>query len=268
MINVTVKIDASGLNRALALGQEFSKRTPAQACNTSALEVAIIAKNTMPFVTVPRIDKELSVVTSPVIGKRGKPLKGKNNRIFGANVDLSKNPDVALAVLIIQARSNPNSRYNQLTNQRYALPGSPFKGVSREAGRAAMALLVHKMIAARHKSGSFLKAGWIPAVEILRPFGVNKYRRGTVHEDASPNYAGDLGYAQPARGGEPAAQTVILNNVGYTGKNAASFNQALQKYGAPLLQDAIDGEGRRAMQYYLDHAAKAEFFDPANKAMA
>lgn len=254
-IAISCQIDTSKLSAGLNLCQEFTKRTPAESCNTAGLEIAIGAKNRMPVVPVPRIDTELAVLVSPVIGKRGLPLKNKKH--FTATTGTARNPDVALAILIIQARARPGSAYNVLTNNRYALSASPFKGVSRAQGAAAMAVLVHEMIASRHSASAFLKAGWVPVVEKMRRYSVNKYRLGLLAIGFDPQYrGGDLGKATPATPGQALAICVIENDIGYEGLNAASFNHALWQYGAPGLQQSIDDEGVKAMQYYLDHAGK------------
>lgn len=127
-----------------------------------------------------------------------------------------------------------------------------------------------KMIKARHSSGSFLKAGWIPAVRIMLTYSVNRYRRGSSTgpplEGAKSFYGADLGTATPAQAGSYNATATIENNIGYQGKNAASFDHALQLYGVPTLQAACDGEGAINMQYYIDHSAKEELYGPVNKA--
>jgi hypothetical protein len=245
---ISVTIDSSGLNAAIAKALEFSKRTPAQMCNTVALEVAIAAKNNTPFVPVSRIDTELDVIATPVIGKRCKPLKNKKTFSGGAT-----NGDVPLAVLIVQARANPSSIYNQRTNSRYAM-SSPFKGVSREAGRIAAAAAVHRMIASRHSSPHFLQAGWLEPIDLLRPFSVNKYRQSLVMPTGGQSNFSKFGDAKPAVAGQLNTACTIENNIGYDGKNAASFNEALLKYGTEPLQRAVDNEGLKAMNYYWSKA--------------
>lgn len=265
---IKTEIDMSGLQRGLHFAQQYTNRTPAQLVNTTGAEVAIVAKNTMPFVTMPTIDAELAVIKVPRIGKRGKPLKKSPN--YKGGTGTSKNPAVPLSVLIIQARARPGSGYNQSTNSRYAIRASPFKGVSRAAGRAAMAAAESRMIKTRHSSGSFLKAGWIPAVRIMLTYSVNKYRRGSSAgpplEGAKSYFGANLGSATPAQAGSTNATCIIENLIGYEGKNAASFNRALQLHGLPTLQAAVDGEGAKNMQYYLDHSAKEELEGPVNRA--
>lgn len=254
----TCTIDSTGLNTAIAFASRWTKRTPSEVVNTVGGEVAIGAKNGMPFVTVPTIDTELAVTVTPKIGKRGKPLK--RGKQYSGGSGTASNPDVALAVLIIQARARPGSNYNALTNNRYALTASPFKGLSRAAGRAAMAAMVSQMIARRHSSGAFLKAGWIECVKDLLPYSVNRFRRGSSNgpplEGARSYYGANLGGATPAQSGSVNAVCVIENDIGYEGANAASFDKALQLHGLPVLQNSLDKEGRNTMDYALNASNK------------
>lgn len=244
-----------GLNRGIELGQQFSKRTPAQACNTAGYYIALTTLNNTPAVSAEKINTELAVDTQAKIGARGKPLKNKK-AFFGKVGTSATSAVIPLAVLIIAARSRPGSRYNEITNNRYAAPWQ-FKGVSRKAGAIAMRNAVHDLIANRRKSGSFIKSGWIPAVK-----GLNPYVGSSAHRDlakwflGSPSMAGnsdDKGYFKPATPG-PVAQTVIANDLGGRGQNSESVDKALQRT-APILQAAVDNEGAKAMQYYLDHEA-------------
>lgn len=244
-------IDMTGLIAGTQAAMRFSKRTPAQVINTSIYWVAVNAKNAMPFVTPERVDTELSVISNPVIGKKGKALK--NKKVFTPK----QSKDAPLVALIVAARANPNSRYNRLTNSRYALRQNPFKGVSLAAGRAAMRLLIDKMVKARHRSGHFLMVGWIPAVRALLPFSVQKFMKGNARGFMQGHSGGgELGAAEPAKEGSEIVTASITNAVGMEGKNAASFNRALWSYGAPILQDAVDGEGVRQMEYAIKHAEK------------
>ena len=250
-MNVSVKIDTSGLARGIFAASKYSTRTMPQLVNTAAYWVAINAKNSMPFVQPGVIDAQLAVIESPEIGKRGKPLKRR--KVFSAGISpLQDRKDVAMAVLIVSARANPASRYNLLTNQLYALGKNPFKGVSRAAGAAAMRALVDKMIKSRHRSPKFLLTGWIPAIRIMARFAVQKFMRGgaSPSDGARQYYGADLGTAQVAGEGWACA-AAIENDVGMEGKNAANFNSALMKYGAGPLQAAVDQEGERQLAYAM-----------------
>lgn len=251
-----VTIDARGLEAGLKIAGEWNTRTPAEAVNTAGYAIAVDAQNNMPFVPVPKIDAELSTVVNPVIGKRGKPLKNKKR--FTANVEVGK--DAPFPALIIQAASNPGSRYNALTNFRYALLRSPFWNKSRAAGRALMADLVHKMIAARHKSPHFLQAGFNVAIQVLRP--LSKLRPQRYSGIPGSSQGQNLGSVDPAKPGTSAVCT-LANLIGSQGKNAASMDHALQTIGAPILQRAVDREGVNAANYALKKSGQelAELFN-------
>lgn len=275
---ISVSIDSTKLNRGLALASEFTKRIPSQAVNTAGLQVAFEAQKGMPFVTPQKVDTELAAMVTPVIGKRGKPLKTvdkKGNRIAknisfkGQIGGVGKNKEIPLAVLIVAARANPGSRYNigdgdyPGTNSRYELTSNPFKGVSPSVGAQAMRELVSSMIKSRHKSGSFLKAGWSNVIKTLKPLAKMRFMRGTFSAATRGN--DDLGEAIPAQSGQSNATCTIANMVGLEGQNAASFNRALIQYGSGPLQNALDGEGRKQMEYYLSKVGKEELEIPFNR---
>ena len=262
MFDTSVTIDTSGLNRALDLAQKWTRSTPAKACNYAGRQVAFEAQKMTPKVTVPTIDTELAIIKPPVIGKRGKPLKKK---MFMAQPggDARNMQGIPLAILVIQARANLMSNYNFRTNARYAGP-SPFKGVSRASGQAAMALAVHKMIANRHKSIAFLRAGWTPAIKTL-----GKYVSGNldlpIDLDVLTPENDKLGEAIPAKEGSTRAACTIANEIGYTGQNKASFDRALQQYGGPALQTAVDIQGVKEMNYFLAKEYNVMLVIPFNK---
>jgi hypothetical protein len=197
--------------------------------NTALYWTAVNAKAQTPFVTPERVDRELSVITQPVIGKRGKALKNKKRYAAGPQA----NGAAPLAVLIIQARVRAGSRYNVLTAGRYALPASPFKGVSREVGRRAMAAMVDAMIKARHRSGKFILVGWFDAIRILGPYAA--WGSGNASQNRGAYYGNQLGDASPAQPGLRCGAS-IENDIGLGGQNRASMNRALWEYGSGPLQ--------------------------------
>ncbi len=245
----------TNLQRGLALASAHTKRTLPELVNTSGYWIAINAKAGLPFVTPEKIDIELWTIKTPVIGARGKPLKRK--KFYRAGFSPQQRSEAApLAALIIQARARPGSAYNDLTNNRYALAASPFKGVSREAGAARMAALIDKMIKQRHRSGHFLIAGWIPNIRTLAPLASQKFLRGgpSPLEGQRSYYGANLGEATPARPNLLLCICKIENHVGTQGPNAANFNRALILYGQPGLQSAVDREGKQQAQYGLQKA--------------
>lgn len=250
-IAISCVVDTSKLSAGIAAAAQYTRRTMAQLVNTAAFEVALAAADAMPFVPQDRIDADLAVITLPVLGKRGKPLKRKKN--YGAGVSaIQRTAGVPLAVLIIQAQTNLLSRYSFMSHGAHARPHSPFYGVSRQAGQAAMAAAVSRLIKARHSSTKFLAQGFYSAAKDLKPYTVNKWRFGGGGRPASDvTRAKDFGSATPAVDGGWAVFAVIENSIGMRGKNAANFNAALLLYGTGPLQRALDNEGQRNMNYAL-----------------
>ena len=241
MIAPTVRIDSTGLNRGIVKASKYSKRTLPQIVNTSAYWIARNAQKAMPFVTAQKVDTELGTIVTPKIGKSGKVLSTKSarNRTYSS----------ALATLIVLARTNKGSHYNALTKGRYALPS--LRGMSASGFQATLAALVHKMIAARHRSGHFLRAGWIPAIKKLMSKNVARFNRGgTWVDDNSGGGFRQLGDATIAQEGVKC-QATIENQVGMTGIQAESFNRAMLLHGTGPLQKAMDVEGVKQMEYAL-----------------
>lgn len=263
-----IAVDTRGLDRGIALARKWNKRAPAEAVNTAALYVASDAMKRTPAVPLATIDAQLDVIKTPVIGKRGKPLKNKSR--FTDMGGSSKFAGVPLAALIIQSRSLSKSpdyegrvdRYNALTNFRYATAHSPFFGKSRESGRQAMADAIHKLIARRHSSVAFIKSGWVAAIKTLSKFA---RIRGTTGVREGSDRAGDLGFAIPARP-ELQCQAQIENDVGERGVQAESFRAALIKYGEGPLQQAVDDEGKKQLEYYLKKSHDEELARQFNAA--
>ena len=262
MLNPVFKIDSSGLNKAIVMGNQFSKRTPAQAVNSAAYAVAIVARNNMPSVSADKISSELSVIETPVIGKRGKNLKNKKTLSGGAFS--AKTSDVPLTVLIIQASARPGSKYNRTTDSRYALSGSPFKGVSREAGREAMRAMEQKMIATRRKSGSFIKAGFSAIVKLMKgsvtgKFMANSFAQFLAGEEAAAKGFGD---AKPASEGSANVSATISNLIG---EEQNRFDKPLQTIGGPVLQSALNTEGVKQLEYFCEKSVQYDLVAPFNK---
>ncbi len=259
-MNITTKIDSRNLNAGLAAASKYTKRSLPQMLNTSGFYIAVNALHNTPFVTAERIDAELGTIVTPKIGKRGKPLSTRSarNRIYssGRTGDSAQAP---LAALIVVARANPNSFYNRSTHQRFLLDKNPFKGVSREAGRAAMAALVHKLISTRHRSGSFIRSGFVPAIRTLQPFAQRKFMKGGANpsEGLRQYYGPDLGEGIPAdEFGSLKAMCTVRNYVGTEGANAPSANRALDMYAGPAFQAAVDQEGESNANYALRKMAE------------
>jgi hypothetical protein len=262
-----VAIDMTGFNRGFALASQFTRKTPAEACNYAGKEIAFGAYQNTNVVLPQVVDSELAVISMPVIGVRGKPLKNRKN-FFGKVGTSAASSEVPLAVLIIAARSRPGSRYNALTNNRYALPSWPFKGIPKRAGAWLMSSLVNQMVKARHKSGGFVRAGWLPAIKLLSAKTKGRFQRNgpsSLFAAGTAFFSNNLlGDATPAQEGHQAS-CVIENDVGLAGQNAESHNRALMEQ-ASALQSAIDGVGRKEMDYYFKKVGREELEIPVNNA--
>jgi hypothetical protein len=115
---------------------------------------------------------------------------------------------------------------------------------------------IKKMIAAKLKSRSFLKAGWIPAIKILDASIEAKWRRGAPAKGFVQAVGQPKGSAKPAAGvGKVVA--MIVNDVGATGPNAAQNSDALERYGGPALQKAFIQEVA-SMKTYLEQRMKPD----------
>lgn len=250
----------TGFNRGHALAVQFTKKAPAESANYAGKEIAYTAFKNTPFVTPQKIDAELDIITLAKLGKKGQKLNTKyaKNRNY-----VSATADESGAASIVRLRAWAGSKYNQLTNQRYFISGSPFAGLKGAARMAVIDVYVQTMINARHKSGHFLAAGWLPSIRILKAV-VNPQLGGAAKIPS--NYNDALGTAEAARAGQPVVQCVIENDVGLDGKNAASHNHALLTIGLPALQRAVDTVGKKELEYALKKLGYENFQVPINAA--
>jgi len=248
-IALTCTVDASRLNRGIEAAIKMSKREARDVCNSAAYFVAVDAQRTTPFVTIDRIDSELAAKVAPVMGVRGKPLKGRKMFSALSNVVVKGKP-IPLAALILQKRSGAGV----YLAKGWPLFASPFKGISRALGAQKMAYYIDKLIKSRHKSTHYLASGWTDAIEKLRGFV-------RAHGIGVRGIGGrGLGNAIPAMEGyEPSA--MIENNIGGTGQyyglppkkgsKKESANRALMTYALPPFQAALDREGDSQMRHAL-----------------
>lgn len=234
-MTITSIFDYSQLTAAIEQASRYTKQTMAKVINTTAYFVSKDAKENTPFVPIARIDSELGISFKAGLTPTGKISKSKRNRVAVI-------PDESLAEKIIIARANPNSNYNRRTNNRWAI--APLRGTMAQK-RAVITVYARKMIAQRHSGSKFLASGWIPATRILRGLAFDP--DGAIDiEGYKPK-----GTASPAREGL-TVEASIENDVGLSGVNAAGYNQALNLYGGPVLQDAINREGVSKMNYALE----------------
>ena len=100
-----------------------------------------------------------------------------------------------------------------------------------------------EIVSARHSSRSLLKAGWKPAMDILRPFKVEGGRGGSGGERLAYNKnLARLGTAIPAKEGW-VCQGMIENHVGQGGTLLDTRQRtALLRYGEGPFRRALSEE--------------------------
>lgn len=273
MIAISAEVDTTKLDAALQVAMRWSKH-PETVLDRTAYAIVVRAIEETPVVSQATIDAELGTGSySPkkrknllprVAGKRlpRRVYFGTKNiavtRMFSAKAGQTNTMPLAAAIIqasvlnpVQTAARGGYSNYNMRTGMRYARAQSPFKGKTRQAGRAAMRAAVHRMIAARHSSTGFLRLGWIEVKKALRMqnyqdmagSGVDEMSKGEVRRTVSPGL-----YVLE-----------IVNTIGTKGSNPtalARYNRALLQYGGPALQRAVDAEGETKLAYYAEREAE------------
>ena len=257
-MNVTTKIDTSGLNTALALAQDYTRRTPALACNTAMFFVArYVAKNT-PKVSPSTINTELNVTVIPGITmtKGGKLSKAKKNMLASSQVGgASRTTGVPLGVLIMMARMKPGSNYNVTTGGRYAINARPAKGTFR----TWMKTSINRMIKARRSSTAFIASSAVSIIKALEPFVAMQYRRGAAPMDSQAYGAYkkhrnvDKGEATVAVDGVTTYAEMLLN-IGASGANSESHNAAMHRMMGPVVQAGVSAETQNTINFIKKRA--------------
>jgi hypothetical protein len=160
------KLTASVLRQAIPEIVAFGRRTMIEQCVTSAAIIVLNAQAETPFVAVGNIDIELDVLVTGVT-KAGRPSKAKNPRFH--KVSTLPGARVPLAVLIVMARTNPDSAYSRSTGNRWplSLAALPTGKGSGPARRAIIAQWVSRMTLSRHSSTHFLQHGWAAPARAL-----------------------------------------------------------------------------------------------------
>ena len=211
---------------------------------------------------MPKIDQNMSAVTTPVLSTRG-ARKGLPLRSGKNNVAVTEG---GIATRIVLARMNPNSRYNRLTGSYWAInratfsPGEGVAGFLRKVYNTAV-----RMVKARHSSTHYLKTGWISGIRMLQESGLIS-RSATRGLGVRPpakraKTIEDAGYAIAAREGL-TTRCEVGNRIGLGGSNAVlseKHNRALHQYGGPALERAKVQEFDQTVTYVLKEMAKDTF---------
>ncbi len=247
----------------------FGRRTMHEQCVTSAAFICLDAQANTAAVAVGQIDAELEV---EVRGYTAKGRLSRAKRPASRRVSALAGARVPLAVLIVMARTNPDSEYSKLTGNRWPLELSMLpSGPGSAAVRAAMiGAWVSRMTLSRHSSTHFLQHGWGPAIRALLQdpayyAGRSKSKMGAQAKINPANTLdnSDLGQAIIELRGD-ACVVMAENAVGGEGNSvlAEKHRAALIREGLPPLQAAIDKEADSVfgkVQEYLDRGMKQEF---------
>ena len=261
---ISITVDASKLNAAIQQRirvQGSMVRTFAQIVNQALFSVALNAQKYTPKADPARIDVSMNVTVSFKKNKAGKETK-KRHISYGPGTHVTTVPLAKLIVLARadiskQGRETGRSNYNVRTNDRWRLPKDALKG-----GRAKIEDMMRQMLMARHSSGGLLKAGWKPAMDILRPLiARNAIAGGTAGERFA--YDGQdptrLGTATPAKEGWTCSG-MIENHVGGGGSLLDTRQRkALLEFGVGPAERALEEEAESMLAYtrkYLDDDAE------------
>jgi hypothetical protein len=259
---VTMTMDTRGLEAAIHFVVPETHRTVAEQCVTSMGMILQNAQNWTPAVDIGRMDAELDEpAASASLARLG----------FTAGDE------------IVMARANPNSKYNAMTGNRFAIKlPSGIRDFARAYGsenavqmflQAVIEPIRERMRMARHSSGHFLQAGFKMAIEfcVTSPLFKNRYRSRSLYANPNPLNVLDarkLGNAMMTVPDAPSFTIIAQNNVGQDGNEVldAKHRDALIAYASGPLQDAIDAE-KDVQIAELNRRLKLKF-DKANKMMA
>ncbi|HEV2350805.1 MAG TPA: hypothetical protein VG028_13270 [Terriglobia bacterium] len=244
-MQITVRVNKSEFTRTLRLYASLSRRTPAQVCDKKAYYITRRAIWYTPRVAPEKIAHELEANEAFELhvnksGKnKGKYSRAKAHRYF--EFGSAQNPENARIIKIIVAR---------LRKTGAAIP--PMVELKRMA---------QKLFKARLRSSGFLKSGWIPARDLFRSHAGGSAGAGLPPAEKS-TLGGPKQIGQPKGGGKLAEtgwKTVakIWNSASENRDN----KNALQKYGEPALEQAIEEE-EKSMREEIERRLR----EAANKA--
>lgn len=241
---MTMRMDTSGLSRAIPLAVARGRRTVAEQAVTSLGWIFVNAQKATPFVEVADIDAELAVIVR---------VANRNPKATRKGQEIHVNPEPwTEGMMIALQRTNPASPFSVATGNRWPLFYSGgLRGYTRYQFFQAAAA---RMQATRHSSTHFLKAGYSFAIKACfkNPLFQHsrKFRAANPGAGQNPNEINDL---DPAKlgdfriEGEGSGDMAVTgeNNVGERSGNSVmdeKRRQALIGISGPLLQDAIDAE--------------------------
>ena len=277
------QLDTKPLDSAIDLAKTWSGSTAQFLVLRTAQRIVSKARRYTPFVAVGTIDAELDVAYAPGKTPTGKLSKQAKNARFLPGMATTKGSKwtqwreetfgekMPLAYMIQLARMKPGSNYNQLTNNRWRLPGfQMLKGLDAISRITVLQGLAERMIKARHSSTHFLMSGWVSAAKKLYNLrGAYKSAGGPpLDSDLDAGFSGKAVSAKPNMSAvkfaasSDTAEITVGNLIGMVdarvnGSNAANYNRALMQHGGPALQRAINEVSGEMTEHYLEKEMKA-----------
>lgn len=268
---IWAQVDTSGLAALVDSASRFSGRAPGVAVATACYRVGMAAMKNSPVTPAEQIYSELSVEVTIAVGPRGG--KRKSMALTDANsYDVLK--PIPFAALIVIARMRPGSNFNRLTGGRFAIPNNTKLTEKQLTAPGVKAWLAAKtstinsgkrMVSSRQSSRAFLKSLWVAGLRQLVATGLvsqsafgGGQSRGTALRGKGPD---DGGWAVVHTTGATATAE-LANAAGLVGGNsvmAARHNEALWRYVAPILENAVATEALQTMEYIAKQEARAEF---------
>lgn len=254
-VELSAKMDTTGLSRALPLAVSIGRRSLEEQCVTSMGWILVNGQRDTPKTEIATMDSELAVISTPVLATRGarKGLPLKSGKLNLATTQLTGAEMIVIARMHNPGISKTTGRanYNLLTGNRWALGLPGTSGVAEFLAWVQAAAL--RMVKGRHSSIAFLKAGYSGPIKkcFSSPLFQHskKYRTAaSAMRDAtnplttvSPDKLGELAIADSVGGFTIEAE----NNVGEKSGNSVMDEQrrnALIVKSKPALQAAIDRE--------------------------
>ena len=247
MPRVEVSVDTSSIQKAVMLASKKTTRSMELLLADTAFYTAVKAQARMPYAELSDIDSSLDATATLRSGRQTSLTVGQ---------------------AIVLARANPNSKYNQVTGGRWALTMPKFAGelqrkVSYLGGyKTSRADFINWLQAAeqrqksaRHSSTHFLQSGWKVVFKMIRALGLRPFRNpgGEVNNPLNTLSSDKLGDIQRGGMGTSSQWFRIENLIGTAGGPLAEeHNAAMQDYGVPALQWAVDQQAAEMREHNLE----------------
>lgn len=239
------------LERAIARMSVAAGTIPADQANRAVFSIAARAGARMPVTDPSRITNELQAAKAVELVKlkSGRFSRAKKNTKNFFNGSAGEAP---LLTLIVSARANPNSHFNQITNSRYALPHSPWQGVDRATGAQRMLETMRAMFNSRIRSSGFFRTSAKVVMFLFKRQVPSQVATGGAASaiGSISKRIGKIAGGQPATPGNPTATFWVSST-------SAETDGGLFKVAQPVWQEALDYE----REFLMAKAAELEYKD-------